>query len=180
MLSSAPKDAVLERILKDPKRADPQQFAQDSSITGRVVGQPDGDGANIQLPNGKQVAARLAYIDTPETEKIAQKKPGQPFGKEASRYLESLMKDKEVTAKVVEPASKKNYWRPVVELYADGKNLNMAMLEAGFAWPQKRYLPLEYNQAAVKGYGAGNIFSVFDPETPGAFRARMPSNNPDE
>lgn len=166
-------DPVHERITSDPRRADPSKFSVGHEISGRVVGQPDGDGANIQLSDGKRVATRLAYIDTPETNKPDQNKPGQPYGKEAMQYLHGLMQGKQITAKVVEAASAKNYWRPVVELYADGKNLNAAMLESGHAWPQKKYLPKEYSQAAAKGYTSGNIFSEYDPESPGAFRARL-------
>lgn len=175
-----PVDPVFDRITSDPRRADPSKFAVGHEISGRVVGQPDGDGANIQLSDGKRVATRLAYIDTPETDKPDQKKLGQGHGKEAMQYLHGLMKGKEITAKVVEAASKKNYWRPVVELYADGKNLNAAMLESGYAWPQKKYLPKEYSQAAAKGYASGNIFSEYDPESPGAFRARLSSGSGDE
>lgn len=168
------KDPVLTRVLGTEGRHDPREFATNSVITGKVRGQPDGDGANIQLSNGKWVATRLAYIDTPETDKPSHNKPGQPYSKEAMTYLHDLMKGKEITAKVVEPASEKNYWRPVVELYADGKNLNLAMLESGYAWPQKKYMPGDYAKATAAGYSSGNgIFSKFNPETPGAFRARL-------
>lgn len=168
--SSAPADETLSRILKEPGRADPRKFSNKTELVGKVVGQPDGDGASLQLADGSKAVVRLAYIDTPETAKPGQNKPGQPYGEAASAYLHELMKGKEIRAKIVEPATKKNYWRPVVELYAGDMNINEAMLESGYAWPQKRALAENYAIAASRGINKRRAFSS-DQESPGKFRS---------
>lgn len=170
-------DAVLTRILNNPKRVDPRSFSSGSEFYGAAVGMVDGDGASLKLADGKIVNVRLAYGDAHETEKKEGGKvvkPGQPYGDKAASHLDSLIKGKNLTMRVTEPASGKNFWRPVVEVYADGVNVNKEMFKAGFYSKQKRGIPLEYWDAASQGeINQEGMYREKTVETAAEFRARM-------
>ena len=55
----------------------------------------------------------------------------QPYGREAGRALESLLKGKRIEVEVVEEDS---YGRLVSVVYAEGRNINLAMVQGGHAW----------------------------------------------
>lgn len=164
--------------MKIPNRADPRSFSSGSEISGTIAGEVDGDGASMKLSNGKVVNLRLAYGDAPETEKKDKDgkvtKLGQPFGPEAQQHLAKLVTGKKLTAKVIEPASEKNYWRPVVVLQADGVDVNKEMLGSGYHWPQSRTIPIEYWDAAAQGQlSKSGAMSEKNPERASKFRARL-------
>jgi micrococcal nuclease len=68
-------------------------------------------------------------IDAPETPKGA-KFPGQPYGPEAEAYLKRLVEGKRVT---VEIYGVDRYKRLLSTIFIDGKDINLAMIEAGLA-----------------------------------------------
>jgi micrococcal nuclease len=68
-------------------------------------------------------------IDAPETPK-GTKFPGQPFGKEAGAYLKQLVEGKRVTVEIYEVD---RYKRLLSTMFIDGKDINLALIEAGLA-----------------------------------------------
>jgi endonuclease YncB( thermonuclease family) len=68
-------------------------------------------------------------IDTPETPKGA-KFPGQPYGTDAEAYLTQLVDGKRVW---VEIHGVDRYKRLLSTIFLDGKDINLAMIEAGLA-----------------------------------------------
>jgi micrococcal nuclease len=72
---------------------------------------------------------RMVGIDAPETPK-GTTFPGQPYGKEAEAYLKQLIERKRVT---VEIDGVDRYKRLLATIFLDGKDINLAMIEAGLA-----------------------------------------------
>jgi micrococcal nuclease len=71
----------------------------------------------------------MVGIDAPETPK-GTKFPGQPYGKEAEAYLTQLVENKRVK---VEIYGVDRYKRLLSIIFLDGKDINLAMIEAGLA-----------------------------------------------
>jgi micrococcal nuclease len=72
---------------------------------------------------------RLFGIDAPETPK-GNKVPGQPFGKDAEAYLKQLVEGKRVKVEIYQVD---RYKRLLSTIYLDGRDINLAMIEAGLA-----------------------------------------------
>ncbi|TYO96771.1 nuclease-like protein [Geothermobacter ehrlichii] len=70
-----------------------------SSFSGLVVKVSDGDTIQV-LDGGRAVKIRLAEIDCPETSH-GPKKPGQPFGQTAKKFVLNLVGGKTVRVDVV-------------------------------------------------------------------------------
>jgi micrococcal nuclease len=68
-------------------------------------------------------------IDAPETPK-GTKFPGQPYGPEAEAFLKQLVEGKRVR---VEIFGVDRYKRLLSTIFIDGKNINLAMIEAELA-----------------------------------------------
>lgn len=154
-------------------QADPEVFAKGKTVKGVVTYVPDGDGAYLRVDGNKTVSLRLAHIDSPETEKKKYNKSGQPYAKEAKEYLEKLIKNKEISLNIVEGASEKNKFRPVVQIEVEGKNVNLEMVAAGAAWLHKKYgVPNEYRNAHAEAQlNRRGIFANTDALHPGQHRA---------
>lgn len=92
-------------------------------IEGRVVRIADGDTLSVLDAANRQYKIRFYGIDAPER--------GQPYGKAAHRELVRLVEDRQVqlTVKDID-----DYDRRVAEVYRDGISVNLAMVEAGYAW----------------------------------------------
>ncbi len=71
---------------------------------------------------------RLHGIDAPES--------GQAFGNAAKSHLSSLVAGRNVRVKW---KSRDKYGRILGVVYLDGKDINLEMLKAGFAWHYKRF-----------------------------------------
>lgn len=87
----------------------------------------DGDSMKVKGSN-LTFMVRLAGIDAPETG--YKKLPGQPFSQEAKKMLKSLVSGKRITVKSYGTGI---YNRQLAEVFADGINVNLAMLKAGMA-----------------------------------------------
>jgi len=72
---------------------------------------------------------RLAEIDAPEKK--------HPFGSRAKEALSNLTFQKEVSVHLVK---QDRYGRSLAHVVADGRNINFAMVEQGFAWCYDQYL----------------------------------------
>lgn len=87
----------------------------------------DGDTMRVKC-GGEQMKIRLYCIDAPE---LAQK----PWGQESRDYLRSITGDRVTIIK----HDIDRYGRTVGEVIQDGRNLNLAMVEAGQAAVYRRY-----------------------------------------
>lgn len=95
----------------------------------------DGDSIKVAASNkgvytgsGLTFMVRLAGIDAPELR--YKRRPGQPFSREAKKLLESLVSGKVVTLK---SHGLGTYNRQLAEIFADGINVNLALVTAGMA-----------------------------------------------
>jgi endonuclease YncB( thermonuclease family) len=98
------------------------------TLEGHVVGIVDGDTIDILDGDKKQHRIRFDGIDAPER--------GQPFSAKAKSTLGDLVFRKTVK---VETKGSDRYDRTVGRIYLDGKDIGMAMLEAGMAWQFTKY-----------------------------------------
>lgn len=80
----------------------------------QVMSIKDGDTFVVQYQDGTQQTIDLQHADAPERE--------QPFGREAMQFLKAEVLNKSITV------TKDN------TVLVNGKNLDLLMLQAGFAW----------------------------------------------
>jgi len=98
-------------------------------FTGRVVGVTDGDTLTLLDAQNVQHTIRLAEIDAPER--------GQPWGNRSKETLSALVFGKTVT---VRQTDTDRYERVVGRVFAEGVDVNLAMIERGPAWAYRQYL----------------------------------------
>ena len=94
----------------------------------RVVGVSDGDTIRVITADSKQIKVRLHGIDAPER--------GQAFGTVTTKGLRSLLAGRQVS---IDPMSTDRYGRTVGMVYADGLNVNEAMVANGWTWVFPKY-----------------------------------------
>jgi endonuclease YncB( thermonuclease family) len=99
-----------------------------ASVEGKVVGVIDGDTIDVLDAAKKQHRVRFDGIDAPER--------GQPFSNRAKSTLSDLVFGKTVR---VESDGEDKYKRLVGRVYVDGRDVGLAMLEAGMAWHYTKY-----------------------------------------
>lgn len=92
-------------------------------LAGRVVRVTDGDTVTVLDAAKAQHKIRLLDIDAPESK--------QAFGQKSKAYLASLIAGKDVR---VESTSRDVYGRVLGTVYLGDENVNLKMVEAGFAW----------------------------------------------
>jgi micrococcal nuclease len=96
---------------------------------GLVERVADGDTVTVLTPNQTKLRIRMFGIDAPETPK-GTTFPGQPYGPEAETYLKQLVEGKRVTVEIYQVD---RYKRLLSTIFVDGKDINLAMIEAGLA-----------------------------------------------
>ena len=97
----------------------------------RVVGVTDGDTLTVLESEKTQVKIRLHGVDAPEA--------GQDFGSRAKQAASELAFGKDVTIREVD---RDRYGRTVADvILADGKSLNLTMIDRGLAWWYRQYAP---------------------------------------
>lgn len=101
---------------------------QAETLYGRVVKIADGDTLTILDGQSVQHKVRLSGIDAPE--KV------QAFGNVSRQHLATLTFGKQVT---VETSKKDRYKRNVGKVVVEGKDANLAQIEAGLAWHYREY-----------------------------------------
>lgn len=88
----------------------------------------DGDTLKIRQEAGL-LKVRLRGIDAPEL--------NQPYGIEAGAQLDNLVKNGHIR---IEEHGQDNYGRTLAVLYRDdGRNINLALVQSGAAWVDRRY-----------------------------------------
>lgn len=113
--------------------------APDFDLEGRVVKIIDGDSLSLLDGQKRQHTIRLFGIDTPEWD--------QPHGKAAKAALAKQVESRRVGVVAVEEDS---FGRTVGTVYLKGRNINLAMVEAGHAWWFTRYAPYERHLQAAE------------------------------
>lgn len=88
----------------------------------------DGDTFTCAKGYGDTFQVRLADIDAPES--------GQAYGNQSRKALNKLIYKQMVTLK---NTKQDKYGRTVATVYSGGLNVNLAMIEQGYAWNYERY-----------------------------------------
>ncbi|VAX31042.1 hypothetical protein MNBD_NITROSPINAE05-1067 [hydrothermal vent metagenome] len=108
-----------------------QCFAVD--MTGKVVEVLDGDTLTFESNDGRLFRVRLKEVDAPE--------PGQTFGRQATQFVETLLKGKSVRVKI---SSVDRYDRAIaVLILPDGRVLNRELVSHGLAWHYRVHFPVD-------------------------------------
>ncbi len=108
-------------------------FAQE--YQGTIVSVTDGDTYIFQTEYGS-LRVRSEGIDAPETV--------QPYGKAATAFMETFLN----TEATLVTSGTDRYKRTIGTLYIGGKDINLAMIDAGLAWFYKAYSENEAYQKA--------------------------------
>jgi endonuclease YncB( thermonuclease family) len=96
---------------------------------GRVVRVADGDTLTILDLDNRQLKIRLAEIDAPELK--------QPYGTHSKETLSGLVAGKMV---MVNAHDEDRYGRYLGRVYAEGQDINSALLRVGAAWVYRAYV----------------------------------------
>lgn len=108
------------------------------TIVGRVVGVSDGDTITLLDATFTQRKIRLAGIDAPEK--------AQPFGSRAKLALSSLAFGRDARAECGKPD---RYGREICKVIVAGRDINIAMIEAGLAWHYTAYAKTQAPRDAI-------------------------------
>ncbi len=140
----------------------------------------DGDTVTAVTNEGAKLKVRLYGIDAPEIQHINRRtgivsKPGQPYGEEAYRTLESKVLGKSVKLQIMDID---RYRRMVAILYLGDRDINREMVQEGFAWAYREYLHGPYaseyidaeTEARSKHLG---LWRQANPLPPWEFRKRL-------
>ena len=138
-------------------------------FSGLVVGVSDGDTITV-MHDGHGEKIRLYGIDTPEK--------GQAFGNKAKQFVSAMAYGKEVK---VEVRDRDRYGRTVADvILPDGRNLNIEIVKAGFAWWFRKYAPkdsvLEGLESEERHTKRG-LWVDRDPVLPSEYRPQKESLN---
>ena len=99
-----------------------------NQISGKVVSVADGDTITVLDAEHVQHKIRLSGIDAPER--------AQAFGRRSRELLSDLVAGAQV---VVETDKADRYGRSVGKVLLQGRDINLAMVNAGLAWHYKKY-----------------------------------------
>lgn len=145
-----------------------------TTIKAKVVGITDGDTVTVLDKDNRQIKIRLAGIDAPESR--------QDYGYAAKEKLSDLIFGKKVTVIIYK---EDRYGRSVAKILLNGRDVNLAMVEAGMAWHYKEYEKEQetadrklYADAEVRARGEkSGLWSLPNPVKPADFRRNKQSDN---
>lgn len=120
--------------VSEPKTSTLKTNVDSNLIKGKVKAVYDGDTIGMEGKDGKLLAIRLQAIDAPDN--------GQNYGRAARKSLSGLIEGKSVVAVI---HGKDDLGRFIANIYVDGDDIGLKLLEAGLAWHFKKY---SYDQAA--------------------------------
>lgn len=130
-----PPASDLTRTVKEQPTPSKSNTNTARSPLFKVLTVYDGDSIKVAASNmephtGSELTfmVRLVGIDAPESS--YRKRPGQPFGREAKQMLERLVAGKKISLKT---HGMDAYNRQLAEVFADGINVNLALVTAGMA-----------------------------------------------
>jgi micrococcal nuclease len=132
--SAAPPRATIETNLRRDERAAPEGTAARNAAALRlgpcdVTHVTDGDTLNVRCA-GRKERVRMLQIDTPERE--------SPLYEEAGDALEALIAGRSVELELG-PEERDDHGRLLAYVFADGANLNLAMIAHGWSPYFDRY-----------------------------------------
>jgi micrococcal nuclease len=118
----------------------------DDLMTARVVGVADGDNITVLTPLNKQIMIRLYGIDCPAEE--------QAFGVQAKQFTSGQCFGMTIQYRLM---GIDRFDRTIAIVFLeDGRELNLEILKAGFAWHYERYAKRqEYVDAEAEARKAG-------------------------
>ena len=117
-------------------------YATEVTLVGKVMKVTDGNTIVIRLTKEKSsFICRLYGIDAPETpqytSKGTRKKPGQPYGEEATITLKRMILEQTVEVTLIGP---KKHNGAICRIEKDGIDVNLEMVRLGYAWAYKQHL----------------------------------------
>lgn len=107
------------------------QFFPSEKETVALIRPVDGDTANFSTQAYGTVNVRFSGINTPET-KHPTKGP-EPYGKEASTFTKAQLENANLIEIQWDSTQGKTHNRPVGIVFVDGVNLNLLLVEKGYA-----------------------------------------------
>ena len=120
--------ASLAVALIAPSGAAGSDCQEPKVLAGNVIRISDGDTIWVRDKLGHRHKIRLNRIDAPES--------NQPFGKESTQHLESLIGGKEI---LVEYETADRYGRLLGTIYLGEMDVNLLMVRDGHAWHYKHF-----------------------------------------
>ena len=114
-----PVDAKIDKAIDEARQKEAEKT---KVIIGRCTMVSDGDMIHVVTDGNEKFKVRLDRIDAPEKD--------QPYGKESTAYLTSLIRGKTVR---VEWQKKDQYGRVLGIIYLDKTDINLKMVETGNA-----------------------------------------------
>jgi endonuclease YncB( thermonuclease family) len=114
----------------------------DTPVSYTVLRVYDGDTILVS-GSGERKVIRLLGIDAPETSK-AKGEPGQPYSKKARRHLSDLILNRDVTLLAY---GEDRYHRTLAVVYWNARDINHAMIQAGFAEVYQGRTPNGFDKA---------------------------------
>jgi endonuclease YncB( thermonuclease family) len=91
-------------------------------LIGKVIKVADGDTFTLSA-NNKKYKIRMYGIDAPESH--------QSYGKQSTKYLSTLILNKNVGIKIID---EDRYKRVVAKVYLNNEEINLKLLKDGMAW----------------------------------------------
>jgi endonuclease YncB( thermonuclease family) len=88
-----------------------------------------------------EIKVNLIGIDAPEIS-IKKHESGQPYGRQAKRFLADMVLDKKV---VIKGYGTDRYNRVLGVVFIDGRNVNLEMIKAGLAEFDRSYTPKQFD-----------------------------------
>ncbi len=115
----------------------------------------DGDTLIIQQPGKGNQTIRLYGIDAPETK--------QPFGESARAHLQDLVLGQPLRAEV---RGKDRYGRSIARVYVNSSDINLSLVQEGYAWHYAAYAPNDFDLAEAEALAAANHLGLWQQEKP--------------
>jgi endonuclease YncB( thermonuclease family) len=140
------------------------------SIEGVVTYVSDGDTLWVRTAEHRKLKVRLYGIDAPEVRH--RDKPGQPFGREAATALRSKVRGEHVS---VEVRDIDQYGRLVGIVRFEGRDINLEMVNEGWAWAYRAYLERPYASEYIEAEKKARadrlgLWKEANPQPPWEFR----------
>ena len=172
-------NSTVESPIALPSKDDESE--PDAPIDATITWCHDGDTCRIVTTPGKLwMNVRLGGIDAPEVKKVRGKnKSGQDGGDQARDYLQSTIQGKKVSLKQTDLD---HYNRPVVEIFLEGKNINIDLVSKGFAEAYRGKTKRLDSQAYLKAEATAKeaqlgVWGLKNYQSPGDFRKKNRVNS---
>lgn len=109
--------------------------ARAAGLSGEVIGVADGDTLTLRDDAGAKWVIRLTDIDAPELGH-GRSRPGQPYSRVARDFLRDAAHGRPASAECYDVDRRYRRERHVCRVHVDGRDLSVAMLDAGLAMVQ--------------------------------------------